>query len=79
MKQYEFPVNSGSQLVFRNSELAPIALVLDYGEFGTATIIVPINGVVRLDIGERAPTLNIHDAPPDIGDGDNIVPMDVDD
>ena len=79
MKQHTVPAEPGSHLVFRNNNLSPVSLVLDYGDFGTATIIVPINGIVSLQIGDRAPILSIHDAPPDIGDPDNIIPMNQDD
>lgn len=79
MRRRAIPVGPEAQVRVKNERIEPISLVLDYGEFGTATIIVPINGAVVIDTGTLAPDIFIYDAELDTGDADNIVPLHRDD
>ncbi len=75
MRRRAIPVGPEAQVRFKNEHIDPVSLVLDYGDFGTVTIIVPINGAVLIDVGALAPDVFIYNAELDIGDAHNVVPI----
>ena len=79
MRRISAHMQSGEVIRFKNELLPPVLVVVDYQELGTVSVVIPINGSIKITVGNRAPELSIYDAPADIGDGNNVVPINVDD